>query len=437
MDKNNVLLINLPTTGWYKNDFSQSNSMPPLGILYIATILEKNGYMVKIIDFAVEKMGLNEFQSVLEEYKPFIVGMSTYNESWDAEVILSRLVKKINHQISVFAGGAFATFCYESILNEGHTDFVVTGEGEYAVLDLCNVISGRDSRSLCEIDGLIYFDKASIHCNPKRERIMDLDQLPYPNRDLVRLDRYAIAFTISTARGCPGKCIFCSSKAFWGKRVIMRSVQNIFDEVMMLHNKYHTNVFYITDDTFTASTIRVKEFCEMIKATGVKFVWGCESRADVVNDELLKCLKEAGCTKIQFGLESANNEILKKLKKHVTIEQIENAVALAYKHKMHITTSYIIGHYCDTIETIEETLSFVKRIQSDYGAFVVGSVNTPFPGTEQYEKSEELGIKIHTSDWNNYRLDNPIIDTANLSLSELREYYERVKEITANNHMKA
>lgn len=182
------------------------------------------------------------------------------------------------------------------------------------------------------------------------------------------------------------------------------------------------NIFYITDDTFTASKKRCLEFCEMLRQSGISFVWGCESRADVINEEFIRILYESGCHKIQFGMESADNEILQRIKKHVTIEQIENAVMCAAKYNMHIQVSYIVGHAFDTEETVKKTISFAKHLSDDYGARVVCSVNTPFPGTEQYEKRKELGIEIKTDEWEKYLLNSPIINTKHLSINQLRYY---------------
>ena len=235
-------------------------------------------------------------------------------------------------------------------------------------------------------------------------------------------EKYVLPYTISTSRGCPGQCIFCSSKSFWGKSVIMRSAENVYKEVMDIYEKYGANIFYITDDTFTASKKRCLEFCEMLRQSGISFVWGCESRADVINEEFIRILYESGCHKIQFGMESADNEILQRIKKHVTIEQIENAVMCAAKYNMHIQVSYIVGHAFDTEETVKKTISFAKHLSDDYGARVVCSVNTPFPGTEQYEKRKELGIEIKTDEWEKYLLNSPIINTKHLSINQLRYY---------------
>ncbi len=430
-----VLLINLPTNNWYKDKLAKSNSMPPLGLMYVATYAQKNGYKVKIMDFAVESFTLSDFVDTLRHYNPKVVGMSTYNESWDAQKLICKTVKDILPQSVIFAGGAFATFCYEDILQGSMTDYVVRGEGEIATFNLIEYVFGKNTKKLDQIQGLAFKNKDGLVIeNGIAERIKDLDGLSViPDRKLVDLEKYIMPFTISTARGCPGDCIFCSSKSFWGHKVYMRSAESIFEEVMYLHNEFDAMVFYITDDTFTASYKRAMKFCEMIKETGIKFVWGCESRADVINEDLMKNMFEAGCRKLQIGLESADNGILKDIKKYVTIEEIERGISLASEHGMHITASYIIGHASDTHETIAKTIDFAQKIQKDYGAHVVGSVNTPFPGTEQYEKMDELGITLYETDWNQFILSSPIISTKNISRDELRRYHNVITDVMSWN----
>lgn len=428
-----VLLLNLPVSSWYKDKIANSNSMPPLGLLYVGTVLSKNGYKVKIIDCAVQSFPQDEIIKRLKYLNPEIVGMSTYNECWKSQILLVKLIKSILPNTKIVAGGAFATFSYKDILNSTETDFVIRGEGEYPMLELCNILLKKTTNNLNCVKGLVFKkDNGEFHIT-ECERIRNLDKLPFPEHEFIDPSKYLIPFTISTTRGCPGDCIFCSSKAFWGKKVYTRSAENVFNEVLEKYNRYNNTIFYISDDTFTASTKRTFTFCKLLEDTKIKFIWGCESRADVITDKLIKRLSEAGCKKIQIGLESADNEVLSKIKKKITIAQIENGVKLAGKYGMHISVSFIIGHAFDTTDTIEKTLKFVTKIQAKYGAFVVGSVNCPFPGTEQYDKSDQLGLTIHSNDWNDYKLNSSIISTKNLTRKQIRVYFNQALEIMKNN----
>ncbi len=425
----NVLLINLPTGVWYKDEFSKSNSMPPLGLLYLHAVLEENGHKCEVIDLAVEKMNKDTFIENLKTFNPKIVGFSTYNESWNELKVLSNLVSQTIKDVDIVCGGAFATFCFEDILNETSSKYVIRGEGEVPLLKLCNMLenSSYTIDSLKNINGLCFKVAGEIIDGNISDRIKDLNMLPIVDRTAIDVDKYTLPYTISTSRGCPGDCIFCSSKAFWGQSVKFRSAENIFKEVLYLEKEFNISMFYITDDTFTISTKNCLSFCEMLKKSNKKFIWGCESRADVVNEYLIKTMYEAGCRKIQFGFESADNSILKKLKKYVTIEQIEEATKIAQKYNMHIQLSYIIGHAFDTEETIQKTIEYANYFHDKYGAHVVCSVNTPFPGTEQYERAEELGIKIHAQDWSQFVLGSPIINTNYLSRQEIHNFYNSIQ----------
>lgn len=240
MNKIDVLLLNLPTGTWYKKKLAEGNSMPPLGIMYIGTYLKKNNYTVKIIDLAVENLDENQFFQAIEECNPSIIGMSTYNEAWNVQKILCRRIKQKYPNIIIAAGGAFATFCYEQVLNESMTDFVLRGEGEYVFCQLCDcLLRGKLKKE--NIKGLCYKNKeGSVIANANVERIKNLDQLPFPDRSLIKKEKYVLPYTISTSRGCPGQCIFCSSKSFWGKSVIMRSAENVYKEVMDIYEKCDT-----------------------------------------------------------------------------------------------------------------------------------------------------------------------------------------------------
>lgn len=432
----NVLLINLPLSSNMKGLIRSINSMPPLGLLYIGAYLKVNSIDYKIFDFAVETIKKDEFISFLLKFKPRIIGLSTYNETWESQKVISKLIKKILPECIIVAGGAFATFCYKEMFEEKIVDYVIRGEGEVAFYQLYNSIVNNDHKSIEFISGLVYLGKNGNIIVNSMQRIKELDELPYPDREAINLKNYLIPFTISTARGCVGDCIFCSSRAFWGKSIYMRSAENILKEIMYLHEKYNENVFYFSDDAFTLNKKRAIEFCEKVIESKKKFTFGFESRADVIDEQFLALLSQAGFKKIQIGLESADNNILKLLKKKVTIEQIENAIKLAYKYQMHISVSYIVGHAFDTEETVEKTLDYIRHIQKEYKAYTMVSVNTPFPGTEQYERKNELGIKIFTENPDDYRLYNPIISTNNLSIDRIKVLYERAVSISTYGNKK-
>lgn len=425
-----VLLLNVPTNRSYKKDLADAVSMPPLGLMYLASHLIKGGYTVDIIDMAVEFFQKNEFIDTLNTYNAKVIGISTFVESWSAIQSLARLIRQVRPDSIMVAGGSCASFCYGQLLREMDFNYVVIGEGEYSFRNLVDHIFQKPcSLQPAQIQGIAYQENNRLVVTEPSRRITELDELEFPERSLIRLDKYVYPFTISTARGCPGECIFCSSRAFWGRKIKFRSPENIIQEVMQIEEQYGIDMFFIVDDTFTMNVKRAKKFCQLLMETGKTFIWGCESRADVASTDLLQSLYDAGCRKIQFGMESGNNEILQKIGKKVTVEQIEAAVKMASAIGFDINVSFIIGHPFDDRRTVEQTIRFALYLRKTYGANVLGSINTPYPGTKLYDNAEEYGMTILTDDWNKYTMDNAIIHTANLSALDIREYYQRFVDV--------
>lgn len=428
MNNIDVLLINAPTSRGYKRELADAVSMPPLGLLYLASHLEKTGYSVKVIDMSVEFYKKEDFIELLREMRPKVVGISTFVESWSPLKVLAEIIKNTLTDVAIVGGGACATFCYEQLLKESKFDYVVFGEGEFAIADLCDSVV-RNKMDIKQVKGISFLVDEVVYITKPKERIKDLDQLEIPDRSLIDLKKYIYPITISTSRGCPGDCIFCSSRSFWGKEIRFRSPENILKEILQVEKEYNMNMFFIIDDTFTIRTKRSMEFCDLLEATGKKFIWGCESRADVASEELLQRLYDAGCRKIQFGMESGNNDILKNIGKHVTVEQIEDAVKIASKIGFNINVSFILGHPFDTHETVLQTINFALKLKNEYNANVFGSILTPYPGTKINYNAEEYGVQILTKKLDKFTMDNAIINTRYLTAYNLREYHQRFVDV--------
>lgn len=429
MNEIDVLLITPPTSKNYKKKMADKVSMPPLGQLYIASNLKKFNFTVELIDMSVSFYTKNEFVKKLKMLNPRIIGLSTFIESWDALKLLATIIKETLPNVVLIAGGSCATFLYENMLKDLNYDYVIFGEGEFTFLDICDSVI-RSIGDIKSIDGIAFIDSGGVVKTRCRSRIANLDGLCFPDRSLINLENYAYPITISTSRGCPGKCIFCSSKSFWGEKIYFRSCENILEEIIEIEKKLKVNSFFIVDDTFTANQNRVVQFCNLLKTSGKSFVWGCESRADIVNEDLIKILYDSGCRKIQFGMESSSNDILKKIGKNVTIEQIENSVSLASNYGISVNVSFIIGHPFDTDKTITNTIKFALYLKDKYDANVIGSILTPYPGTDIYENANSYGIEILTSDFNRYTMNESIINTKYLTANDLRTYYNNFLNYT-------
>ena len=247
-----VLLINLAVLD------SEKAMMPPLGQMYIATVLKNNGYRVKILDLATVNDKMETVYQYIKHGMPKIVGLSSYYETWNQMFDIAKMTKNVTPNTIVAVGGNGATFSYSEIMDNKCIDYVIRFEGESPFLSLCDYIM-RKKGTIEEIGGLVYRRENSIRVN-KEQRIAELDELPFPDRDFVDLSKYVYPYTIMTSRGCTGNCIFCSSKSFWKKQVRFRSLQNVIDELKEMRNKYKATSFFLLDDNFTLNNKRVTEF---------------------------------------------------------------------------------------------------------------------------------------------------------------------------------
>ncbi|OYO75962.1 radical SAM superfamily enzyme YgiQ (UPF0313 family) [Lachnotalea glycerini] len=365
--------------------------------------------------------------------KPKIIGITTYVESWHVQLALAKKLKQLLPSAMIVAGGHCATFCYRDMLRGGVFDCAIAGEGEEAFVQLCDYyIKGQGE--LKQVNNLIYRENDDIIVN-ERKRIVDIEALPFPDRNVLELDKYSYAFTLSTSRGCPGRCIFCSSHAFWGNKVIIRSPKNIIDEIDAVYQQFKLTDFFVIDDTFTLIPKRTIEFCDLLNELGekynVSFKWGCESRADVVTEEVLAKMKQAGCVMVQFGMESGNDEILKSIKKNITYSQLYTAVTLAHKVGLKMNVSIILGHHLDTKETIEETISKGKDMKEKFGANVLFSINTPYPGTELRESIDKFDLELLFTEVSKLRINIPSFRSKLISEREVNQYFVEAQYISS------
>lgn len=429
VENTDILLINVPLdrTLSKREEYATLSSMPPLGMLYIISTLKKEKFKVSFIDLSVEMFDRKEFEDALKRMNPRIAALSSYVESWKIQNSLAKRIKQMYPNTAIVAGGYCATFAYEEMLRTGCYDYIIRGEGEFAYISLVNYLI-HNTGTIKDIENLIYLENGKVVKNAFH-RIENIDELPIPERDVLNMDAYSYPFTISTARGCPGRCIFCSANAFWGNKVIMRSPESIIDEIKKEYLKFGMKYFFIIDDTFTINLKRTEKFCKLLDELstelGVDFIWGCESRVDVIkaDSDILSIMKKSGCNMIQFGMESGNDEVLKSLNKHITYAQVYQAVEKAYQAGLNINVSFMIGHHADTWETIEETVQKAVDLKKRFHANMIFSINTPYPGTELRNRLDELGVKLIEDDFSKLKMNDTAICTSHLTANEIRKAY--------------
>lgn len=416
-----VLFVNPPQTA-SKYKF-MGVIAPPLGIAYMAGVLQENHIDVEILDASAEDMDFKDVEKELLKRKPDLVALTALTPTIGRALETAQVVKETLPDSIVVMGGYHPTFNFIETLEDENVDIVIRGEGEYIMLNLVQALENQSS--LHDVKGIVFEDKNSkeIVVNPEAPLIQDLDELPFPALNLLPMKKYRLLdmdthmTTMITTRGCPMQCSFCSSAAMHGKKIRERSVENIVDEIEYLKTNYDIDTIAFMDDTFTLKKRKVMAICDEILKRNIEIMWGCTSRVDTLDEKLLKKMKEAGCITIFIGVESADQQQLDNMCKNTTIAKIENAFKIARKLKIRTIASVALGMPGDTKEIMNKTVKFVHKLKPNYAIY---SLATPYPGTRFYKEAFEKNL-IKIKDWSKYTLITPILETIDCSLNDMRK----------------
>ncbi|MCP8305161.1 MAG: cobalamin B12-binding domain-containing protein [archaeon] len=389
-----VLLIHPPYwTGERKPLGYVSHSTIPLGLCYIGAMLEANGFETSILDMHKLEMTMEDLEKRITKTKPDVVGITSMTCNFPNAVKVAKAVKLGNPDTVVVVGGVHATFMHREIVRDvPEIDFVVRYEGEFTMSELVYAIDrGLD---LSNIKGITFRRDGNTVSTSLRERIDDLDSLPYPAFHLLEppVEEYIGSgeergVPVITTRGCPFECIFCSTAAFHGHKYRIRETAKVVDELEYLKDKYKANNISFVDDNFTMQKERVYELCRQMKERNLSMKWGCSTRVDLLTEDLLKTMKEAGCDDIFFGIESASQEVLDIIKKRFTVQQAKDMVIAAEKIGIRTHCSFIIGLPGESAESLNSMIKFFDETKPSGRA--LPNILEILPGTELYEKREE------------------------------------------------
>jgi len=393
-------------------------SAPPLGLAYIAAAVGRAGFEVQIQDMAVAAMRPPDIAPFAVDFD--VVGISA-NMTCTAYSCLdiARRVKGANPRAFVVLGGNHATFEYRHLLQEPAVDAVCTGEGEVTFLEVAeHVARGRPFKGCA---GAVWRDgQGRVVIGPPRPRVDDLDVLPMPARYLLPLKAYDRAGNVSSSRGCPFGCTFCSTSAFNGRTVRRHSIGRVLNEVSSLVHDYGCRDIEFSDDTFTLDRRRVLDFCAGLQVSGLDIRWSCSTRVDVIDPDLLRTMRDAGCWRMFLGVESARQEVLDGVAKGIDAERVLDAFEWCRRLGIKTVGAFIVGLPGDTLEGLRATANFIRRAQPD---MVAVSILKPFPGTPVRERADELGIRITCRDYARYRYVSPACATATMSPDDVRRGY--------------
>ncbi len=420
---------------------------PPMGLVSIATYLKK--YLGFDNTTIVDATWVNVYKDIFKEDFD-IVGISAMTAYYDRAVEIARLVKK-KKNIPIIMGGIHISTLPNCLTKD--MDIGVVGEGEETALELIKLYKKEgkfDPKKLRKIKGLVYWDKNKLVITERRELIKNLDEVPI--KDISFLDkRYFVKRWVSwnekdgkevllmTERGCPYNCVFCSTKFFW-KRVRYHSLDYVIKEIKQ-RVEQGIDHFQITDDTFVINKNRLEKLAKLLEKEGLKgkIAFSCQPRANLMDDDMMKILKDLNIKSMNFGFESGSERMLKWLKGgNVTVEDNKKACLLGKKYGIKVYGSFIFGSPGETIEDMKKTLELIEFLY-DNGAYKLWHfVMTPFPGTLIWEIAKKRKKVSDDMDWKLLRHENyeiPLLLDDTIRLEEFQKIYFKARTICDKNWM--
>ena len=439
------------------------DSLPPLGLAYIASYLIKYGNFsiqdIKIVTYDAlhSEFELNRIIRKIKKTMPDLVGISSVTQEFSMATRVADEIKK-RMDIPILVGGPHITALPHTLPKS--FDIAVLGEGEQTMLELMQFYEkwGLDKSKLTDIKGIAYHNSKNITVNERRELIQPLDKIPFPARELLDMKRFTRPRWVFgsyrrrgthmvTSRGCPYNCIFCSTQHFWGKPPRFFHAEYVVSEIKELIEKYKVEAVNFYDDLFILSRKRLKKIFQQIKEEGIneKVEFFCLVRANLLDDELVKLLKRMNVKAVSIGLESGSEKILGLLKKNtVTVKQNQKALDLCKKYGIVNESSFMIGCPEETYEDILLTFEFIRQARRlgtlrTYSVYIC----TPFPGTELWEYAKRRGVVKDSMDWGRFKIDisdelkENVIIANKLSKEELWRLAETARQMQLRDSYKA
>jgi anaerobic magnesium-protoporphyrin IX monomethyl ester cyclase len=393
-----VLLVNPPLRRMVSANVpafveEERGTYPPMGLLYMAAYLREKGpkgVEVKVLDTVLEDLSDAQIEETLRREAPDVVGTQVLTFTLLDSLAVTQLAKKVNPQVVTVLGGRHCDIYPAETAALPGVDYVITGEGELAFAKLIERL-GDPSELEC-IPGLTFRRGDRLISNPLR-MIDNLDELPFPARDLTSYRDYrfllakkSIFTTLITSRGCPYGCSFCDEGH---KRFRAVSAPRVVDEIMDCKQRFGIEQFFIFDSTFTVDRRRVLDLCDLLVQRRAGIVFDVRSRVNLIDEEVLQALKRAGCVRIQYGVESGNDAVLRAINKHIKVEQVRATVKLTRKYGFEILCDFMLGLPGETEKEAEDTVRLALELPIDYAQF---AITVPYPNTNLYRYGIKQGI---------------------------------------------
>jgi anaerobic magnesium-protoporphyrin IX monomethyl ester cyclase len=400
----------LLTHGYFLNDDPKEKIImkpyAPLGILYVSAYLDRKGFSNEVFDTTFSSM--QKLQDYLLEFKPDVVAIYVNLMTKLNVLEIIKFTKSNLDHTKIILGGPEIRYNANDFLNFG-ADYLVIGEGEETSLELMIALNEKRYDDINNISGLGYKNQNNeIVFTVEREKLKEVDSLPFPSRDKINLQLYLNAWkerhgenaiSISTMRGCPYTCKWCS-RAVYGLSYRRRSPENVCDELELIQKEYNPDTLWFVDDVFTISHKWLNEFNAVLKKRNLKIKYECITRADRMNEEVVVLLKESGCFRVWIGAESGSQKVIDLMDRRVDVNQVREMIKLAQKHKIQAGTFIMLGYPGETEEDIEETIRHLKESNPEYFTITVAY---PIKGTELFAEVEAVQTNNFNWDTNSDR----------------------------------
>ena len=466
-----VLLVNPPQTFYPGSDPPAGNL--PLGLMYIAAVLDEAGYKVEILDAFMKRasfrkdgdvttvgMPYEEIKEEIRRRKPDIVGIANpFTCQVEHAIKVGNITKEVDPDILTVAGGPHVPAVPVQFMEEAENiDIAVVGEGEYAMLDIIKVHEG--TKKINDVKGIVYRENGVIKQNAPRPFIKNLDEPPFPAYHLVDMEQYLgsnkieyrsfkdRSISMITSRGCPFNCCFCSVHLHMGKTFRAHSVNYVIKHIEHVVKKYKVKTIFFEDDNLTFDLKRFEAICDQIIEKRIKFNWETPNgiRADYLTRELLEKMKNSGCQSVFFGIESGDQYVLDKIiDKSLNLKTVEEVAKICKEIGITTAAFYIIGFPGEKKEHMLRTVELALRLKKEYDVGMLLHVATPSLGTRLYRECLEKGYiqgELTSRAFAEVRQTRgmPLINTEDFTASEVKEIaamaVQRYKKLSLINYFK-
>lgn len=433
-----ILLLNPPWPGSGIGTRSQNRIIKKRGDLYLqypilmgysCARLRQCGYEVIYIDAVRERLTYKETTKRVKAFKPGVIFLETVTPSVNYDYEYLKRLKGIADTRIIVAGPHVTYFGSQCLKECPSIDVVIKGDYDTRILEVVESLGNIEE--LKKIKGITFKINNHIIDTGPSWFSPDLDKLPFPDRDTIPFQKYGEAFynlkpyaNMLTTRGCPNRCNFCvSANIMEGVRWRERSIKNVMKEIKFLVGKYRVREINFDDATFNIRRERVMRFCKELKKNHLKILWICNCRVDNIDYEMLKEMRSAGCKLIRYGIESADERVLKYMNKNITVEQMKKAFILTRQAGILALGGFMFGFPVDTRETMEKTIGLMKKLKPD---MVQASIPMPYPGTRMYEQVKAAG-QLNFDSWEDFDMtQGSVVKMQGITREEMRGILSRV-----------